>query len=75
MTSEITDKDVVEGFELCDSPPWLMWVLLSIGAIGLILVIMYLFLAKKGKKKSRKKYKDYVILHSDTEMEYKIMLY
>ncbi len=55
MTSEITDNDVVEGFELCDSPSWLMWVLLSIGVIGLILVIMYLFLAKKGKKKSRKK--------------------
>ena len=50
MTSEITDNDVVEGFELCDSPPWLMWILLSIGAIGLILVIMYLFLAKKARK-------------------------
>ena len=53
MTSEITDKDIVEDFELCDSPQWLMWVLLSIGSIGLILIIMYLFLGKKGKKKSR----------------------
>ena len=28
---------VVEEFELCDSPQWLMWILLSIGVIGLIL--------------------------------------
>ena len=55
MTNEITNKDVVEGFELCDSPQWLMWILLSIGVIGLILITVYLFVGKKGKKKSRKR--------------------
>ena len=55
MTNELTEKDIVEGFELCDSPQWLMWILLSIGVIGLILVSIYLFAGQKGKKKSRKK--------------------
>ena len=55
MTNELTEKDIVEGFELCDSPQWLMWILLSIGVIGLILVTIYLFAGQKGKKKSRKK--------------------
>ncbi|MHA1973553.1 MAG: hypothetical protein ACTSW1_11200 [Candidatus Hodarchaeales archaeon] len=55
MTNEITNKDVVEGFELCDSPQWLMWILLSIGVIGLILITVYLFAGKKGKKNSRKR--------------------
>jgi len=55
MTNELTEKDIVEGFELCDSPQWLMWILLSIGVIGLILVTIYLFVGQKGKKKSRKK--------------------
>jgi hypothetical protein len=55
MTNELTEKDIVEGFELCDSPRWLMWILLSIGVIGLILVTIYLFVGQKGKKKSRKK--------------------
>ena len=50
MTNEITNKDVVEGFELCDSPQWLMWILLSIGVIGLILVTVYLFVGKKARK-------------------------
>jgi len=55
MTNELTNNEVVEEFELCDSPQWLMWVLLSIGVIGLILITFYLFGGKKGKKKSRKK--------------------
>ena len=55
MTNELTEKDIVEGFELCDSPQGLMWILLSIGVIGLILVTIYLFVGQKGKKKSRKK--------------------
>jgi hypothetical protein len=55
MTNELAEKDVIEGFELCDSPQWLMWILLSIGVIGLILVTIYLFVGQKGKKKSRKK--------------------
>ena len=55
MTNEITNKDVVEGFELCDSPQWLMWILLSIGVIGLILITVYLFVGKNGKKNSRKR--------------------
>jgi uncharacterized membrane protein len=55
MTNEITNKDIVEDFELCDSPQWLMWILLSVGVIGLILVAVYLFAGKKGKKRTRKK--------------------
>ena len=55
MTNEITNKDVVEGFKICDSPQWVMWILLSIGIIGSILIIVYLFGDKKGKKKSRKR--------------------
>jgi hypothetical protein len=55
MTNEITNKDIVEDFELCDSPRWLMWILLSVGVIGLILVAVYLFAGKKGKKRTRKK--------------------
>ncbi len=55
MTNEITNKDVVEGFKICDSPQWLMWILLSIGVIGLILITVYLFVGKNGKKNSRKR--------------------
>ena len=55
MTNEITNKDVVEGFKICDSPQWVMWILLSIGIIGLILIIVYLFGDMKGKKIYRKR--------------------
>ena len=53
--NNISENDIIESFELCDSPHWLMWLLLSIGIIGLIIIAIYLFTGKKKGKRSRKK--------------------
>ena len=48
-------KNTVENFEMCDTPKWILYLLISISSIGLIVLLIYVLKFRNGKKKSRKK--------------------
>jgi phosphotransferase system glucose/maltose/N-acetylglucosamine-specific IIC component len=51
-------EDIIENFELCDSPKWLLYILITISGIILCILLYYIikrFTKKKGRKKGNKK--------------------
>ena len=45
-------RDIIESFELCDTPKWLLYTIIPICLLVLILLLYFIFKekGKKGKK-------------------------
>ena len=42
--------NIIENFELCDTPKWLLYTIIPICSLVLILLLYFIFKGKKGKK-------------------------
>lgn len=43
-------QDTIENFKLCDTPKWLLYIIIPICSLVLILLLYFIFKGKKGKK-------------------------
>jgi len=42
--------DIIESFQVCDTPKWLLYTIIPICLLVLILLMYFIFKGKKGKK-------------------------